>query len=507
MSIVSPTAAISHNSLRRPLSNLELFFESLSETGKSLNREHWTIHFALRLGFLSSVTDPISQLRRAWQILRFRHPALGAVIQESDPESNSKRASLFSEPVDIENWANDTFIVCRDYVDANQLFSCLYSTPTATCYWLPISSELVIRSSHWRIDGVGMAKLGHEFMTVLARSMALKVDAPLEGLLSGEATLDPGLSQSLEDLARAQSSYIRSTSHQGDPILAAAADELLGIFLRGVPSIGLPTRESTSAVPGPSERCYTQLSAEHTASIAAACREKGIKVTSAVHAAIVRVTARFPQHPLCKSYAAFVPVDLRRALEDTATSETKEVSKVVGLYFSGLPVCVDSVFEKSFEDIARDLAIVYARDLLDFWKPPGNAEHQYGDAIGMLDLVEPYVQRTTTLFNAPVPEGLPPVQTPDLSSLGKMESSIQREYEVESSDGGTVNDAKVKVLDFWVGTEMLTRNVQFHVWSWNQSLRLGVCYNTSFYEKTFVDDILTMVTRELTLGCGIDGDK
>jgi hypothetical protein len=51
------------------------------------------------------------------------------------------------------------------------------------------------------------------------------------------------------------------------------------------------------------------------------------------------------------SYAAFVPVDLRRALVETATPEAKAVSKVVGLYFSGLPLCVDDVFTEEFDKV------------------------------------------------------------------------------------------------------------------------------------------------------------
>ncbi|KAI1743869.1 hypothetical protein F4680DRAFT_407804 [Xylaria scruposa] len=488
----------------RPLGNLEAFFKSLSDSGKPLNREHWTIHFVLRLKFPPSITDPIPHLQYAWETLRLRHPTLGATLKE--PEGSSDRASLSAGPLNVKEWTDNTFIVCHEHADAGQLFSSLYSTPTATCYWIPASCELVIRSSHWRIDGVGMALLGHEFMTALAKVVMIKPDTPERDSFHTELLSNPSsVPPSLEDLAKAQSTYSRSG--EDDPILAAGADELVGIFLRGVPSIGLPARTSSTAepVPGPSARVMAHLDAEKTTRVATACRRMGIKVTSAVHAAIVRVTARFPQHPLSKSYAAFVPVDLRRALDDTATLETKAISKVVGLYFSGLPICVDNVFTKSFEDIAQDLAIVYARDLSRFWSPIPTTETRIGDLkekmIGLLDLAEPYVQRTTALFNTPVPEGLPPVQTPDLSSLGRMESSIKKEYGNDNSDRGGV-----QVLDFWVGTEMLTRNVQFHIWSWDGSLRLGASFNTSFYEKGFVADVVQAVIRELLDGCGIGND-
>ncbi|KAI1125033.1 hypothetical protein F5Y10DRAFT_14844 [Nemania abortiva] len=491
----------------RPLGNLEGFFKSLSDSGKPINREHWIIHFVLRLKFPPSVADPIPHLQYAWEILRLRHPTLGAILQE--PESNNSRGSLSVGPLNIREWTDNTFIVCQEYADADKLFSALYPTPTATCYWLPTSCEFVIRSSHWRIDGVGMASLGHEFMTTLVNVVTTNAGAPSRDLLLTELLSSPSsVPPSLEDLARAQS---HSQSGEDDPVLAAGADELVSIFLRGVPSIGLPTRDSsatTGTVPGPSARVMTSLDAEKTAQVSAACRNMDIKVTSAVHAAIVRVTARFPQHPLCKSYAAFAPVDLRRALDKMATAHTKNVSKVVGLYFSGLPLRVDNVFTKSFEEVARDLAIVYGRDLLRFWSPPLSAEMEASDlegkTIGLLDLAEPYVRRTTALFNTPVPEGLPPVQTPDLSSLGRMESSIKKEYADENNDPD--GNRKVQVVDFWVGTEMLTRNVQFHVWSWDGSLRLGASFNTSFYGKEFVAEVVHAVIAELLDGCGIGND-
>ncbi|KAI1137721.1 hypothetical protein F5Y05DRAFT_413672 [Hypoxylon sp. FL0543] len=208
-----------------------------------------------------------------------------------------------------------------------------------------------------------------------------------------------------------------------------------------------------------------------------------LKVTGAV-----QVTASFPQHPFSKSYAAFDPFDLRRAISHTAAPNAEITSKGIGLYFSGLPVCVGSVLpeegktQKGFEAIARELGAVYARDLEEFWTVPKSG---------------PYVRRTTALFNAPVPGGLPPVQSPDLSSLGKMEFYLQQEYRVDE-------DSKIDVVSFWLGTEMLTRNVQFHVWSWKGELRLGACFNSSFYERGFVINIPDKVIQELFIGCGID---
>ncbi|RYP63501.1 hypothetical protein DL771_009246 [Monosporascus sp. 5C6A] len=471
----------------------------LADTGKPLRREHWTIHFALRLVFHQPVADPVPYLRRAWQVVRYQHPALGATISPNDAEDPKAHPHFSVGPLDAEAWANDTFTICHDHESAVDLFSSLYSTAAATCYWIPTSSEAVIRSSHWRIDGVGMALLSHDFMTALASVMQHGVDAPLKVLVGGRESVS-SLAPNLELLVRGESPSVGSADGEEDPTLAAGADALVAEFLRGVPSIGLPTRHGSAELsPGASGCVVARLDTATTAKVAAACRERSIKVTSAVHAAIIRVTAGFPQHPLSKCYAAFVPVDLRRSLEAVATPESKAVSKVVGLYFSGLPVCVDSVLPeegkniKGFEDIARDLAAVYARDLLQFWDVGDGS----GRKISFLDLAEPYVRRTTALFGAPVPEGLPPVQTPDLSSLGKVDTYLQREY-------GSAGRGKVEVADFWIGTEMLNRCVQFHTWSWRDELNLGACFNLSYYEKEFVGDILGKVIQELLQGCGVD---
>ncbi|KAF3020913.1 hypothetical protein E8E14_001586 [Neopestalotiopsis sp. 37M] len=477
----------------RPLGNLEGFFKMLADGGKLLNRKHWTIHAALRLAFEPTVADPVPLLRRSWEILWHQHPALGATITAVDDQAPRLTAAQ-----DVHESANNTFEVCSQSANSSELFSSLYSTPTATCYFIQQSSEVVIRSSHWRIDGVGMAILCHDFMKALASVVKASMDGhgslKTPSLLHAEYSLAP----TLEQLARAQSRLNNPGENAKVPALEAGADALMAEFLGGVPSIGLPTKpESADAIPGSSGCSLTRLDAKTTARLAAACRDRRIKMTSAIHAAIVRVAATFPQHPLCKSYVAFVPVDLRKALEATAIDETRNVSKVVGLYFSGLPVCVEQVVTQDdgvgpagFDAIARSLDATYSRDLVNFWQSPD------GQVVGLLDLAQPYLERTTQLFGALVPEGLPPVQTPDLSSLGKVDSFLQTEY-------GATNEGKVEVVDFWIGTEMLNRSVQFHTWSWKGEFVLGACFNQSFYEKDFVSGVLDKVVQELQAGLNV----
>ncbi|KAH6678003.1 hypothetical protein B0J14DRAFT_687862 [Halenospora varia] len=495
---------VSPGSFSRPLGNLEVFFKTLADLGAPLQREHWAVHLALRLNFISGgnieISDPEPYLRRAWQLVRRQHPAIGSTIS---PAAHASRERLNLAPFDADAWVNDTFVVHRDHGNADALFSNIRPSPTTMCYWLPSSSELVIRSSHWRLDGIGMLMLGHSFLTALAEILRLgpneaSRDAYIENL---PVSAQP-LPQNLEELA-SKGSGAGSDKNGIDSDMelrtGASADALVAEFLRGVPSIGLPTRpDSENIPPGASARSQVRLDAATTAKLTATRRAKGFSFTGAVHAAIVRVTVGFPQHPLSKAYAAFFPVDLRKYL--AATDVVAEDELVFGLYFSGLPVCVDGMVSsdnetpasKSFEDVAREMTAVYGRDLAKFWTAPD------GQVVSLLELAEPYLTRTTALFSTPVPEGLPPIQTPDLSGLGKVEAYLQREYE------SSPEAPKVEVADVWIATEMLNRSIQFHVWAWKDELSIGASFNQSFYEKSFVVEVLGKVVKELLTGLGID---
>ncbi|KAI1081351.1 hypothetical protein F5B20DRAFT_535733 [Whalleya microplaca] len=494
----------SGNTYTRPLGALEEFHYALAECGRSLNREHWLINFALRLRFPPSVPDPAPYLRRAWQVARHQYPALEAAVV---PDTQ-KQLQLSVGPLDADSWAHDTFRIHAEYQDSNELFSILRPEATATCHWLPVSAELVFRSSHWRTDGMGLLLLGQNFLTILTDVLRLGLGATLDAYQTSPPP-DPPLASSLEDLARA-CSQIRDEDKNDKPraeipaLLEVGADAIVNNFLRGVPSIGLPTREnSENARPQASARVATCLNVETTAKIVAGCRAQGVSVTSATHAAIVRVTASYPQNPLAKCYAALAPADLRQAL--TAAAAAKGIEARPGhieVYHTFLTICIENVVDyekaKDFKTVAHELNAVYRRDIANFWDTGDGS----GRVVSLLDLAEPYMRRTVKLFSQPVPEGLPPVRTQEVSGLGKLENVLQRQY-VSSSGPGDKSQAKVELVDLWLGAEVLTRSLLFHVWSWRDQLNIAASYNKAFYEREFVIEVLYKVVRQLLAGLGI----
>lgn len=59
--------------------------------------------------------------------------------------------------------------------------------------------------------------------------------------------------------------------------------------------------------------------------------------------------------------------------------------------------------------------------------------------------------------------------------------------------------------DIGIGMEALGRALECHSWTFNGKLTLSTCYNTSFYEVGFVEEVLWRVRYELLAGLGLVG--
>ncbi|UKZ82426.1 hypothetical protein TrVFT333_010215 [Trichoderma virens FT-333] len=486
----------------RPFDTLENFFKLLSDSGSPINREHWAISLALQINFKASIVDPIPYIRRAWILTGKLHPTMtGSVVEDADEVANSR---LVVHPFDADAWVSKTFIIhnpensivtgSNDGKDtamsaspANNLFGSMLRNGTPTCHWLPTTQQLLLRSAHWRIDGIGMLMLAHSLLSSLASVLRNGLDCDLKSYdsLAGSGSL----TRSLDDLVNA---YVDESSTPGH--IQDAADGFVNEYIRGVPTVGLPTLPGSETIsPGDTGRETLRIEVSTTAAIISACQVRKVSISSAVHAAIIRATATYPQHPLAVSYAAFFPVDMRRRLPKPYDGP----DYAVGVFSSGLPICVHDVLgdtkgrgPKSYEEIVQQLASAYRKDLSRL------AYDVDGNPITMLEIIAPYVRRTTKLFTTPLPPGLPPIQNPDMSSLGNVETYIQRSY----GDNGE----GFEVADFWLGTQMLSRSVQCHVWSFRGELNIAGCFNVSFYEGKFVKEFLDRVKFELLAGLEVD---
>ncbi|ROT38103.1 hypothetical protein SODALDRAFT_278484 [Sodiomyces alkalinus F11] len=486
----SPAGPDAPGAVTRSMDTLENFYKLLADSSSKLNREHWALTMSFRLAFPASLGDPLPYLRRTWLAVRHLHPGIGSTAPPTDPADLTSKVALTVPPLDPEAWLAKSFVAHDDTTlvedDATAALS-LRPTETATLHWVPATSTIVFRSSHWRIDGMGSIMLAHAFMTTLVSVLRRGLDADLSAHASPAA--NGSLTPSLDDIVRSPADEASTPER-----LKKAADSLIATFLKGLPTVGLPTIPgSEHATPGPTARAQVSLDRATTAAVLAACKARGFTVTSAIHAALLRVVARHPQHPLAKNYAAFVATDMRRRLG----APWDGVPYAVGMFSSGVPVCIEGAQEeeedKPFARLAADFHAVYSQDLARL------GVDDRGAPFSMQDIVAPYVRRTTKLFmTTPVPGGtMPPIQNPDLSSLGPVETVLRRRYVY------ACGDERIEVTDFWLGVEMLSRALQCHLWTFRDSLTLQGCFNTSFYEKDFVAGVLGQAMEELLAGLGL----
>ncbi|KAI0118753.1 hypothetical protein GGR51DRAFT_131414 [Nemania sp. FL0031] len=96
-------------------------------------------------------------------------------------------------------------------------------------------------------------------------------------------------------------------------------------------------------------------------------------------------------------------------------------------------------------------------------------------------------------FPAP---GCPYPKTPVISSLGKMDGLIKREY--------ASGESRLEVSDFWVGIENATPMITFHPWSWADELTLSAAWNETFYSKEIAVGALENIMKELGEGLKMD---
>lgn len=488
-----------HGVSQRRLDVLEVFFKLLSERGAPINREHWAVSLALQLSFPSFIADPTPYVRKAWLTTRRLHPTIAGPVAASsnDAADLSDTVRILSVgPLDDEAWLATTFRTFApgetDVTNSTKLLAhgSLRPYEKAMCHWIAASSEICIRAAHWRIDSIGMLMLAQTFLSAVASIIRLGLDADSDTNELEVSAADGSLTPSLHELVSAP-----ADEQSTPPTFKARADSMIQDLTQGMPSISVPpTPGSESAAPGATLRDTVTLDATVTASVIAACKARGISVTSAIHAAIVRVVAGFPQHPLAKSYAAMCPADMRRYLSSPYSGE----AYAVGCYCSGQPICIASLYDgnsgnlKGFDAIATEFNSVYRRDLNSM------ATDENGNSISMMELLGPFIRRAAKLVSTPPPPELPPVQNADLSSFGIIERYLQRDFASSPSSGETL-----ELSDMWMGVELADRSVQCHLWTFRDRMTIQACYNESYYEKDFIAKLLGNIVQELLVGLGV----
>jgi hypothetical protein len=419
-----PWQQVSPGRYEREFDSLEHFYRQIAAAGAPLQREHYFISSVIQLKEQLSETE----LRHAWKALRFQYPQMAAVADDS----GTRFIYIVPSSEEIETWMKETFIVDPRSRSARSLYSSLKPSTQFKLYYLPLSRQLLFRTPHWRIDGIGLELLQNVFLHIL-------VDGSSEiAFDDSEATR---LAHSLDDAA--------SVPQKTTPQISQAAEEEVSIFQPGPPSISIATLPNVT--PTSPQLYHTEYSTGITERIIASCREQAITVTTAAHAALIRSTQQYAQHnfdPTTRGsgggrYCAFTALDLRKYLPAPWNGPNAAVS----LYHTGLPLSIDLDVHRDFASIAEILKSTYGRDLAK--DEPRN----------MFNFLAEYVRKALIAFLTPPLDPLMAPAYPALGSLGIVDKYVQKKYQ------GTA--AAIEIEDWWLGVEIIDRTLFTHVWAWD----------------------------------------
>lgn len=332
----------------------------------------------------------------------------------------------------------------------------------ATLYYLPKTSELVIRTPHSLVDGVGMQLLWHTYLT------ALTSESPRTDLVFGGETarLPPSLEKALghPDVPREE------VAHKGMQIAAEA--------MSSMPGIGPVNRVGT--VPsGPTQRRELVFSEQTTEAIVRACKHNGYSVTAAVHAALALTVIKHadPAHTNEKSkYVTVNSFSLRSHLPEPYSSS----QYAVALYYAIWPLILEK--PDTFNDLVHEIDDNYKTTF------NGNAENMElcgSVTSGLRDIVQ-----TPEFLTAP------PVRDALMSSLGVVERYLHQSY------GSADDRRRVTVQDFKSGIEVILGHSMCFLYTFRGQMRLVYSFNEAYEEEALVqgylEDVQKILLEELT---------
>lgn len=430
-----PWKEISKGCFERPFDSLKTFYRTIKSGGKALNREHFAISAVVKLRLNPCIDDAVAALQNAWKTIRYDNPQIAAF----ESLGGNYRYEI-PDPVALDLGLSSTFKIEPNTATTADIYADCAPTELATMHYFPHTSEALFHSSHWRIDSIGVLYLLNGFFQAVASPRSVQFGD--EG---------KNLSLGLDEAAQVPTN-ITSVSEK-------AATDLIATFLDNIPSIGLPTGVNT--VPGRSRRCEIDLPEALTSTIVSRCKSHGLSVTSATHAAVVCATAKIGNKEIpAQKYTSWAAFDLRRHCPPPYNGSKYPVSS----FHTGIPT---TIIPSGFLENALQFERTYKRCFT------GSASEN------VFPFLSCYVGKVRATLTQDPPQGTTPPCEPNLSSLGRIDEYMDTNF----SD-------RVDVMYFWIGVEMLTRQVMVYVWTREDRMKLSICYNESFYARDFVEQFL-----------------
>jgi hypothetical protein len=427
----------------RPQSCLEKIGLINRNAEKALDRDNWAKTAVAKLEFHPSLGDPETALKIAWKQVRYNYPEVAAFPY------NGIYMYRIGNPEQVSLWVSATFVV-EEEMTVDQLFGHLPRNEQMMCYYLPTTSEVLVRSPHYRLDARGAIFCLDYLIQALAN--------PDPVLVFGGCAknLSPSIDEAL-NIPMEESAYT--------PRIEAMAAKRLAALQPSHPLLEL-TPNATPKSPRATRRRFIKLSKNETRAVLKGCEASRMNLTATLHSALISAVTELAPPKDVRSYMASFHCDLRFLIPDSCRTKNA-------------PTTCTSI-------ITTDIEVSPNTDLRSYYKQlaPSYAEGY-----------RPYLESTacyheklaSTLYaGGKITGNADGDAQPRFGPLGIIERQLTKEIR-----------NVVKVKDFWLGAETLTKRKMVHTWVHEDQIVFSCCYNESFWEDAFVENFLQAIKESL----------
>lgn len=282
----------------RDFDSLENFYRAIAAAGAPLMREHFQVHCIAKVAPVPSKQG----LQLAWKTLRNRHPLLAGL------DEDGKYAYQVPDAQALQTWTGKT---CRYFsTDDDMTIQDLLRHPKPKSlihiYVLEKTGEILIQSSHWRMDGFGIMDLTNELLHILANPLP---ESSLQW--SSEDTL-PKLTPGIDEVVHASKEATAERKQKAKQLMDIGASNPATMAFETLPE----------QLPGATGRVNLTLSEKDSSRIFKACKARGISVSVGVHTALILAGQRLDKVQAKTAdgryvYTDQVAVSLKKALATT----------------------------------------------------------------------------------------------------------------------------------------------------------------------------------------------
>ncbi|KAL5341951.1 hypothetical protein BJX70DRAFT_357463 [Aspergillus crustosus] len=430
----------------RPLEGMESYALFTGDLSKDANDDRLQYTLFTRARVSLNIPNPEPALQQAWKQVRYEEPDIATTLE------NDKKVYEVADAAALEKWVDETFIIDTSHT-SEEIYQQGRKTTESRLYYLPTTSELILSAHHATIDGIGTVKWWDKFFRALTNPNPnitfgdehKRLAPPLSALLGGSGA---------------------------NPLTSKQQDQGTNLFLEYVtklPAIGFVSAVGKSP-PGNAQGLEHVFDEATTRAIIAATKQRGIRVTAAVHAAYILTIANnaAPDSNTAR-YTSPAQFNLRNHLappyNETAASN----------YFLPQPFSLD--LPATFDQVTQTLTKYYRTYI---------AENPYiFDVHGHFISVLNDTVRSAEYQNAPIPTDAL------VSSLGVIENHLQREY----GDGAVVVEDWKFSLDVVIGISGL------HFYTFRDRLRVVAEFNDGYEDvqkvKGYLKEMEGILRREL----------